>query len=242
MRPEQQTQGEARGTKRTGTLLNKNSIKAPKTVGARLTALRLAMNPEPTQGEVAAQVLITQKGGKSRIGRKLHETRPLTRPGYHAYEHDRAIPTIDVVIQLARIFRTTPEYIAWGRGPAHVVNEKVYDVKTDTWEDREAHTWTLDAEWLADSYGVAPGSVGIAVLPQTTGRYSAGEALVVEVGAEPKAAGGVYVYGSDDGVEVQRLARAGDELKVGEGSKAQKVPVERLNVLGRVLGRVTLNP
>lgn len=237
-----ETHNEGHVTKRTGTLLNKKSAKSPRTIGARLTALRLAMDPVPSQGEIAERVLITHKGGKSNLGRKLHDTRPLTRPGYHAYEHDRAIPTIDVIEQLARIFNSTPEYIAWGRGAAHVVAERVYDAKTDTWENADQHTWNLDASWLADSYGIASDTVAIVVTPRTTGAVVAGEALVVDTKAEPKGAGGVFAYGNDDGVHVHRLTREGDKLKIGTGAKARHEQIEDLNVLGRVLGRITLSP
>lgn len=243
------TEAGAAPLKRTGTIFNARTKDDPKTLGARLAALRL-LHPELSQGKMADLLRITHKSGSSKVMRKLGDSRPMARTTYLALEHDRVEPAIETVEQMAAILNTTPEYLLWGRGPRQVVPEYVYNGKTDEW-DRTDSAWGMSADWVAQNYTFSPNEVAIVLIGDDTGKLAGGDAAIVHRDEAPTAQGAEFIYGCEEGTgrnkatmvrcaKITRPTVAGP-YRVFSKSGKEHIDFEpgEINILGRVVGKIT---
>jgi DNA-binding XRE family transcriptional regulator len=98
----QETPKPRRTMRRVGTI--KNAIKNPKNVGERLASKRLKNNL--SQAEVAERVQISND-----------ETQAITaicRSTYSMYESGQVIPSLAMIEALAKVFRCSPGWLAFG--------------------------------------------------------------------------------------------------------------------------------
>lgn len=234
---------------RVGSLFTKD-LENPKTIGQRITARRLELGL--TQEAVAAQCVITQKSdsrtpkGKPKPGwvpRKAGDIIPLSRSAYCMYETDSVAPVLDVLVQIARALRTTPEYIAFGRGAINPVDFVDYSEKVDGFERDDGTIWTIPAPYLKEQYGASPDEVALVSIPDFTPSLSPGDLALVRRGVEPGAgSSGEFVFGRDGelgAAYITRPERAGPYRVYDRSKKAyDEVQPGDLNVLGKVIGKI----
>lgn len=236
-----------RATSRARSLIHKDAaLEHPKTIGERIAARRKELNL--TQAEVAEMVSLTQQSDSRKdtstkpgwVAKQAGESRPLSRTAYIMYETDSVKPQFPVLEQIALALRAAPEYIAFGVGPSHPIEQMVYNADIDEFE--RIDIWTLNPQWLAERFDAAPHELALAAINDFSPTLKPGDMAVVRRGVEPNASGGEFVFGMDGELRVAHLTRParGGPYRVYESDLKAHNDVEPgdLHILGKVIGKI----
>lgn len=217
----------------------KGSIKGrvvdPENLQQRLISRRQEL--DLSQGDVAKQIVFWNN--------KAKESKVLSRSAYCMYESGEVVPDLGKIVTLSKVLKCSPEWLAFGIGESDTANDNL--VEEVEWEGKTAEfhtrkTWTVDSEWTETRFGVAPADLVLATVNDFSPNLKPGDIAVVRRDAEPKSAGGEFIFVQDDEMKVAHVTRptADGAYRVYDADRRSyaEVPQDDLTFLGKVVGRM----
>lgn len=199
---------------------------APRTPGERMTKLRKELGLR--QEDVAVQIKFVRKDG-------LEST--MSRSAYCMYEANAVTMDIDRVVLIARVLKTTPEYLAYGITDDNAVNE----VEWANGEFVHVRKWSINDDWLYARYEAEAAELALIQITQTYNDLKSGDMAVVRLGAKPGAKGGVFVFSDDDtdGAQVAHITKPSrsSDYVVTDSNGERNLDEDSVVLLGKVIGK-----
>jgi len=172
---------------------------------------------------------------------KQQQKKTLSRSAYCMYESGEVTPDLDKLITLARIFRVTPQWLAFGI-EEQTTEGKVEEVEYDpaTLEFITQRFWTLDATWLKSRFDVEPDDIVIVMVNDFTPDLKPGDIAIVREGVMPNIGGGEFVFAQDDELKAAFIAKTAGGFRIysADNTNHQDVSEDSLNFLGQVIGKI----
>lgn len=174
----------------------------------------------------------------------------VSRAAYGHYESGLVAPSLRIVVQIASILKTTPEYIAFGvEGDRKIVkvaaDPRLMLVPERNFDSLEApvngHSWHLPKGYVAQ-LGIGEGDAAVIVVVRScVADLKPGDRLLVNASANKITVRGMYVIHDGFGMQIAQLsAKPGTSTVIvdyGEGDR-HEVELGDFKVIGRVLAKV----
>lgn len=199
---------------------------APRTPGERMTKLRKDLGLR--QEDVATQIKFMRKDG-------MEST--MSRSAYCMYEANAVTMDIDRVVLIARVLKTTPEYLAYGISDDNAVDE----VEWAHGEFSHVRKWSINDDWLYARYEAEASELVLIQVDQPYNEFKEGDMAVVRLNAKPGARGGDFVFACDDekGAQIAHIAkpsRSSDYVVIDENGE-RHFDDNGVVLLGKVIGK-----
>lgn len=186
-----------------------------------------------SQGDVAKKV--TFWNNKQQINKNL------SRSAYCMYEGGHVEPDLDKIAAIAKVLKTTPEWLAFGVG-RESTDLNIHEVALDGSGFITVKEWTLDPEWIESRFDAAPRDLAMVTVNDFTPHLKPGDLAVVRRRAKPTAAGGEFAFGHQDEMKVAHVTRpnATGPYRVYDADLRhfEEVPADDLLFLGKVVGKL----
>jgi transcriptional regulator with XRE-family HTH domain len=184
-----------------------------------------------TQGEVAQQIRF--------LNERQRKWATLSRSAYCMYETGAVTPDLAKLVEIAKVLRCSPEWLAFGG--EYVVNlpSVIWDSSVENWT--EVDRFNVDPGMIAT---ITDAAVSKLVLFQGLGctdTPTRSEMLVVSLGDRPSTGARQYVYAYDGQIRAGHVTvlHDGRLLRLWDhGARPVDVDPDQVNVLGRIHGRM----
>lgn len=177
----------------------------------------------------------------------------LTRTAVAQWERDDSEPSLDRIQIIAKMLKTTPQYIAFGITSAPkvvapdpdelgyaLVEEVTFGDGTDN--PVSTQTWGLPTTWLRGELQITDYTQAVIVQsPVDTEKFGYGDRVVVDRGARRVSPPGMFLHWDGQGPMISQMSLVpGDpkkpKVKVSAPQGAYELDLDKVQVIGRVRG------
>lgn len=208
----------------------------PTTLPERIAARRVELGLD--QGYIAERIHVRRidtRTGKPKLVR-------LARNSYCHYERGTITPKVEVLAQIAKVLKTSIEWLLFGENKTTTIQRLEFDTKNKTFAATQ--DWSIDHAWLSERYGNEANQFVVTCLSQDTPHTTMGDMAIVRRDVLPSASSGEYVFIYKGTARAAKIVRptASALLRVYsvQGDHYDEIPQAKVVVLGKIVGKIGL--